>query len=55
MSATDPPSDPTRDRRDRRRFHLALGLFFVWVAMLGTLAVLTGRGPAENRGAIERR
>jgi hypothetical protein len=39
----------------RRRFYAALGLFLVWVAALGAMAVLSGRRPAANPSAIEGR
>jgi hypothetical protein len=55
MSVTELPNDPTRARRDLRRFQAALALFFVWVAILGALAFLTGRSPVQNPAAIERR
>ncbi len=58
MSTSGLSTDPTRahrDRRDRRRFQAATGLFVVWVATLAALAFFTGRGPAQNPAAIERR
>ena len=55
MSVSDLPIDPARARRERRRFHAALALFLLWVAALGTLALLTGRKPAQNPAGIERR
>lgn len=33
--------------RGRRWFVAALAMFFAWVAVLGTLAVLSGRRPPE--------
>lgn len=55
MSVSDLPINPTRARRDRRRFQAALALFVVWVAALAALALSTGRKPAQNPAGIERR
>ena len=40
---------------DRRRFYAALGLFLIWVAALGAMAVLSGRRPASNPAAFKGR
>ena len=40
---------------DRRRFRAAAGLFLIWVAVLGTLAVLSGRRPEPTSPPVERR
>ncbi len=40
---------------DRRRFQAALGLFLIWVAVLGAMAVFSGRRPAANQAAIDGR
>lgn len=45
----------TVTRSQRRRFYAALGLFVVWVAALGAMAVLSGRRPVANPAAIEGR
>ena len=39
----------------RRRFYAALGVFLLWVAALGAMAVVSGRRPAQNPAAIENR
>ncbi|WP_168189280.1 hypothetical protein [Paludisphaera borealis] len=36
--------------RDRKRFAAALGLFFVWVALLIGLAVKSGYRPMDRAG-----
>ena len=41
--------DPTR-----RRFMVALGLFLLWVATLGAMAVLSSRLPTSIPSTIER-
>jgi hypothetical protein len=41
--------------KDRRRFVAALGLFLVWVAALGVMAVLSGRRPESTPAAAEDR
>jgi hypothetical protein len=35
-------------RRDRRWFFAALALFFLWVVALGTMAIVSGKRPAER-------
>ncbi len=35
-------------RNERRRFAVALGVYVIWVAALGVLAVVSGQGPAER-------
>ncbi len=46
---------PKGTARDRRLFIAALGLFLLWIAALGALAVTTGRGPEANPSATEGR
>ena len=38
--------------RDRKRFAAALGLFFVWIALLVGLAVKSGYRPMDRAGMI---
>jgi hypothetical protein len=40
---------------DRRRYYAAVGLFLIWVAVLGTLAVLSGRQPEPTSAPVEKR
>jgi hypothetical protein len=41
--------------RNRRRFLAALGVFLVWVVVLGVLAVVSGHRPAARPAALESR
>ncbi|MDR3622169.1 MAG: hypothetical protein P4L85_22655 [Paludisphaera borealis] len=38
--------------RDRKRFAAALGLFFVWIALLVGLAVKSGYRPMDRAGMV---
>jgi hypothetical protein len=38
--------------RDRKRFAAALGLFFVWIAVLVGLAVKSGYRPMDRAGMV---
>lgn len=40
---------------ERRRFLAALGLFLLWVAALGVLAVVSGRRPESTPTTVEPR
>ncbi|GAC1463702.1 MAG: hypothetical protein NVSMB9_01460 [Isosphaeraceae bacterium] len=46
-------SSRKKTETDRRRFLAALGLFFLWVAALTTMSVLSGRRPSPSRATIE--
>lgn len=53
----DPPigSDARGTAADRRRFRAALGLFLLWVAALGAMAVFSGRRPPPAPAPFEGR
>ncbi|MEO6809058.1 MAG: hypothetical protein ABI353_08085 [Isosphaeraceae bacterium] len=46
---TSPEASGRRPARGRRRWFLAaLAMFFAWVAVLGALALLSGRRPPDQ-------
>ncbi len=55
MENAAPPTNDRDLRVARRRFRAALGLFVVWVAALGVMAIVSGRRPAPSPAAIEER
>jgi hypothetical protein len=57
MDETQPQGQgpPRATPGQRRRFYAALGLFVLWVAALGAMAVLSGRRPAPAPAPFEGR
>jgi hypothetical protein len=47
--------DKENPARGRKRFLAALALFFLWVAVLGVLAVTTGRRPPVRSATLDGR